>query len=316
MKLGEEAGSGSPGDLLRKPSAAGRQQQQVAAAGWSDISSKAIGTLSPDLPAGTAFFLLSTYIVGNLFPTLLHFHSRVTAGVGGLDFQNGCYAVMWVVTIPRNLWIISHLKRSHPIGMRDGYGIPSLIYHSLFGNASSLILKLLSYALIGYFFKAMAFAKEGHCVIDPGSGVRHAATDVDCDEMVSRGNWAVVEYNGTMSGLCVGDLQADSQAECEESIAVGQWVQAETKASSTVLFAMQAVNYPILCLTLTAMENSFVKVRWIALMVQLFMILMLVDNIALHILYILDEQFNPQFASMVGRHTPPTTARSGSAPYH
>ena len=48
----------------------------------------------------------------------------------------------------------------------------------------------------------------------------------------------------------------------------------------------RAINYPLLWITLTAIENSFLQVKWIALMQQLTMMMMLASSLALHILYI------------------------------
>ena len=37
-------------------------------------------------------------------------------------------------------------------------------------------------------------------------------------------------------------------------------------------------------------ENSYLRIRWITLILQLFMLLMLVDSLVLHIIYIVDVQ--------------------------
>ena len=92
--------------------------------------------------------------------------------------------------IGRNLWIIRHLKACHPPEMRGGFSFPSLVFHSLFGNASSLILKLASYGAIGYFFKIFAFTQEGYCDLNPQVDVgRLIRTQEACEESVPRGAW-------------------------------------------------------------------------------------------------------------------------------
>ena len=74
--------------------------------------------------------------------------------------------------------------------MRPGFRAASLVYHSLFGNASALILKLVSYGAIGYFFKIFAFKSEGHCdlnpLVEPGKLIR---TQEMCEESLPRGSW-------------------------------------------------------------------------------------------------------------------------------
>lgn len=100
--------------------------------------------------------------------------------------------MLWVTLIVRNIWIIKHLKSVHPLEMRDGFSVPSLVYHSLFGNASSLILKLISFSAIGYFFKVFAYRSEGHCVLNEGTTVWRAGdfgTLEDCEGSVARGSW-------------------------------------------------------------------------------------------------------------------------------
>ena len=58
----------------------------------------------------------------------------------------------------------------------------------------------------------------------------------------------------------------------------------ELHLSSYVHFMLQAVNYPSMFVLFTALENSFKQIRWIMLTEQLFMLLMLVDSLALHLI--------------------------------
>ena len=60
-------------------------------------------------------------------------------------------------------------------------------------------------------------------------------------------------------GLCIGDLTASTKEECEAMLQIGEWKINETLGSTWALFFLQAINYPILWLSLTAVENSFLR---------------------------------------------------------
>lgn len=70
---------------------------------------------------------------------------------------------------------------------------------------------------------------------------------------------AEMTLTGETVGLCIGDLSASTQNECETMLQIGEWKHNKTLASTWALFFLQATNYPILWLTLTAVENSFLR---------------------------------------------------------
>ena len=63
----------------------------------------------------------------------------------------------------------------------------------------------------------------------------------------------------TVGSVCIGDPTASTQDECETMLQIGEWKKNETLTSTWALFFLQAINYPILWLTLTAVENSFLR---------------------------------------------------------
>lgn len=73
------------------------------------------------------------------------------------------------------------------------------------------------------------------------------------------GSQAEVTIANESRGFCIGDLTTLDQDECETMVQIGEWRKNKTLTSTWVLFFLQAINYPILWLTLTAVENSFLR---------------------------------------------------------
>lgn len=262
--------------------------------GWSTIRNGLAEIVTPDVDNRTAGWLTAS-LVAQLVMALIRLYSRANPSQGeqtcdaipGLDdvvkpvqnyqLQNLCDIGVWIIAIARNSWIIRHVTVTHPVEMRAAFRLPSLVYHSILGNSSTLVLELLAYSLIGFFFKVIAFTSDdGQETCSSPGGTWEAycsSADLSSDDICAdrlkcheAGSSANTKMGESVDSVCIYTAAT------------------ELHLSNYVLFALQAVNYPSMFLLFTALENSFLKIRWIMLTEQLFMLLMLVDSLALHLI--------------------------------
>ena len=261
---------------------------------WSTIKSGLAEIFTPDVDGRTAA-CLSGSLVAQVAFALIRLYSRANPSPGeqtcdsipGIEdavkpvqnytLQNCCDIALWVIAIARNSWMVRYVAVTHPVEMRSAFRLPSLVYHSILGNSSPLILELVAYAIIGFFFKIVAFTSDDGqetCSSPGGTWEAYCSTaDLSSDDICAD-RFACHEA-GSSINTKIGE-HADSV--CVYTAAT------ELHLSSYILFALQAANYPSMFLLFTALENSFKKIKWIMLTEQLFMLLMLVDSLVLHLI--------------------------------
>ena len=147
---------------------------QSGQVGWGTITAKISQSITPDLDNATAAGLAASLLVQVVLMTI-KLSSRANPAPGvhmcpselgrpipvqNTSLQNSCDAVSWIVAIVRNLWVVRHVATTHPVEMRAAFKMPSLVYHSLLGNTSPFVLEIVAYAVIGFFFKTMAFKSD------------------------------------------------------------------------------------------------------------------------------------------------------------
>jgi hypothetical protein len=142
--------------------------------GWATISTKLSEIVTPDVENKTAAVLVASLALQSVMLAIkLYSRANPTPSsqtcpgmydankpVQSAGLQNGCDLLIWTVAIIRNIWVVRYVADTHPIQMRSAFRLPSLIYHSILGNTSPFVLEIVAYAVIGYFFKIMAFKSD------------------------------------------------------------------------------------------------------------------------------------------------------------
>lgn len=271
-----------------------QRASRAGGVGWSTIRNGLAEIVTPDIDNRTAGWLAAS-LVAQLVMSLIRLYSRANPSPGeqtcdpipGVDdavkpvqnyqLQNLCDIGVWVIAIARNSWMIHYVAATHPVEMRAAFRLPSLVYHSILGNSSTLILELVAYSIIGFFFKIIAFTSDdGRETCSSPGGTWEAycsSADLSSDDICA--DRLKCHEAGSSANTKMGE---GTDSVCTYTAAT------ELHLSSYILFALQAVNYPSMFLLFTALENSFQKIRWIMFTEQLFMLLMLVDSLALHLI--------------------------------